>query len=119
MIIVGKQGCSRCKKLRTLYPKEQYIEIPNVHIGLGDTICAITCFFGITPCKGCMIRRHWCNKWIPYKWNLKKIAPEIAELKQRIIISNIKQYPVFMDNDLKNILPIESLPGYINDALNV
>ncbi len=118
MVIIGKQGCPRCSTLRTFYPKERYIEIPDVHIGLGDTICAITCFFGIKPCRGCMIRRHWCNKWFPYKRNIKKLTPEIIDLKQRIIISNVNQYPVIMDDKLENIIPIESLPGYINDILN-
>ena len=118
MIIVGKEGCPRCKTLRTFYPKVRYIEIPDIHIGLGDTICAITCFLGIQPCKSCMIRRHWCNKYFPYKWKIKKIDSKIIELKQKIIHSNIKQYPVLFDDNLEEMIPIETLPAYINDVFN-
>ncbi|MDD4109929.1 MAG: hypothetical protein PHS54_00085 [Clostridia bacterium] len=58
-----------------------------------------------------MIRRHWCNRYFPYKWNLKKIDPKIVEIKQKIIISNVKQYPVIMNDDLDAIIPIENLRG--------
>lgn len=114
MIIVGKQNCPRCKKLRALFPLIKYIEIPDFNIGLGDTICDITCFFGITPCKACMIRRHWCNKWFPYKWNLNKISPELVALKQRIILSDIKTYPIIMDDALEHVIPLEALDVHID-----
>jgi hypothetical protein len=65
-----------------------------------------------------MIRRHWCNKWIPYKWNRKKITPELVELKQRIILSNVKQYPIIVSDDLTTIIPIDELPGYIKELID-
>ncbi|MFA5754013.1 MAG: hypothetical protein WC905_01465 [Patescibacteria group bacterium] len=109
MVIIGKQGCPRCNVLRTAFPSIKYIEIPSMHIGLGDTIYAIAHMFGIHPCTNCKIRRHWCNKIFPYKWNQKNISPEIVNLKQKIIISKIDQYPIVMDDELETIIPIEML----------
>lgn len=109
MIIVGKQGCPKCKTLRTSFPNLKYIEIPDIQIGMGDTICAITCLFGIHPCAKCRVRQHWCNKLFPYKWNLKEISPEIINLKQRLLMLRIKEYPVVMDDTLKTIIPIDNM----------
>ena len=112
MIMIGKRNCPCCKKVRAFLPDIKYIEIPDVHIGLGDTISAITSFFGITPCRGCMIRRHWCNEWFPYKRNIKQIPPEIIQLKQKIILSTIKTYPIFMDDNMDHFIPLEYVKNH-------
>jgi hypothetical protein len=82
-----------------------------MHMGLGDTICEITCFFGIHPCAACRIRQQWCNKWFPYKWNLKKTSPDITALKNKILTLKVDQYPFIMDDDLETVLPLECLAG--------
>jgi len=117
VVIIGKEGCPRCKELRALYPSVPYIEIPDVHIGLGDTICAITCFFGITPCGACRIRQHWCNKLFPYWWNNRKITSNQKEIKQLLLRLKAKQYPVIVDTESDKLVPIEKLSNvveYIN-----
>lgn len=109
MIIIGKEGCPKCKSLRINFPDLKYIQIPKLHIGFGDTICAITCMLGIHPCGSCRIRQYKCNKWIPYKWNIKKLSPEIIALKQKILSSKVKEFPIIMDDKLEYVIPIENL----------
>ena len=116
MVIVGKQGCRQCKKLKASLSSIKYIEIPDVHIGLGDTICAITCFLRIVPCRSCKIRQHWCNKIFPYWWNKHKISSEHQQLKQKLLLLNVRQYPVIMDDALSNIIAIDELE-YINKEI--
>ena len=96
----------------------KYIEIPDTHIGLGDTICAITCFFGIQPCGKCISRRHWCNEWFPYKWNTKKLSPTLLKAKQMMLAEGIRQYPFIMNSDMTRIIPLEDLPRYSDSIFN-
>lgn len=109
MILVGKQNCSRCENLKASFPFVKYIEIPDVQIGVGDTICDIACFFGIIPCESCRIRQLWLNRIFPYWWNARKISSDIKKLKHHLLRLKIKQYPILMDDDLCFILPMSIL----------
>jgi hypothetical protein len=56
------------------------------HRGLGDTIAAITKWFGIEPCGGCQQRREMLNRWLPYRRpglvpaRVPPSAPQIVDL---------------------------------------
>lgn len=114
MVLIGKQGCPQCKLLRAYFPSFKYIELPDKHFGLGDTICSITCFFGITPCTQCQIRRNWCNIVFPYIWNIKKIPVTQQHIKSTMLLSDIKQFPFFMDDELTRVLKREELPACVS-----
>ena len=118
MTIIGKKGCPRCDKLKSHYVDLPYIEIPSLHIGLGDTICAMTCLLGIEPCKSCMVRRHWCNEWFPYKWSEASFPIILRKAKQMMIDNNIRLYPFVMDDELTRIIPLDCLPGYNDSIMN-
>lgn len=102
MFIILKQNCTICDDIKTRYSQIPNIVIPDTCIGLGDIICRITCFFGINPCKSCMVRRYYFNKWFPINKEKKIIGEFIFLLKQKIIKSNIKKYPLIWDTK-KNI----------------
>lgn len=104
MLLIGKEGCSRCKEVKAVFSTLPYIEIPDIPVGLGDTICSITCWLGIIPCKGCRIRQNWCNKWFPYKRNQQRIDPKILDIKHKLHALGIKQYPVIVNDDVSKIL---------------
>jgi hypothetical protein len=116
MILIGKQGCPRCKMLRVFFPTLEYIELPDKHFGLGDTICAFTSFFGITPCTKCQIRRNWFNKIIPYAWN-KRFPGYYSHIKSTMLLSDVKTFPFFMDDLLTRVLKKEELPACVSKLL--
>lgn len=106
MKLVGSEGCEICAAYKAKHPNLEYIEMPDIQIGLGDTIAAITSFFGITPCRACQLRRHWCNKWFPYK---RKIDPKLVELKQILIKLGAKEYPVLLNENMDALVPLSHL----------
>lgn len=97
--IIGIKGCPRCDELKQMYPNASYIELPNISLGLGDTISKITSIFGINPCNGCRIRQYKLNKLVPYKWRIKKLDPRIARLKINICLLNKKSYPIYLPSE--------------------
>lgn len=101
MKLIGKEGCPDCIIFKKQHPSLEYIEIPDLDLGFGDTICRITCFFGITPCASCRLRQSFLNKLIPYSWNIKKVKHGILELKNSLLKQGIKKYPVVLDDNGK------------------
>jgi len=104
-ILICKEGCDLCRKVRkSVYPNMEYIEIPKISIGLGDTIAKITSFFGITPCAGCRLRQIWCNKWFPYPWNRRKVPPGILAIKEKVYRLGVRRFPVVVDREYTKII---------------
>lgn len=103
MILIGKEGCPKCKDIKAAFPYLQYIEIPDIQTGLGDTICSVTCWLGIIPCRGCRLRQNWCNKVFPYFWNIKKMDPKYIEIKRKVYKLGVRQFPVIVDDEISKI----------------
>ncbi len=57
--------------------------------GFGDTIAAITKWFGIEPCGGCERRREILNQWLPYR--SRRLAPAVHTTSSRIILPTESQ----------------------------
>ena len=94
--IIGLQGCPRCSDLKLRYPGATYIELPNISLGLGDTISKLTRMFSVRPCHACRIRQHKFNKWIPYTWRINKLDRDIAIMKRNICLLDMKEYPILI-----------------------
>lgn len=110
MKLICIKDCIRCEifKQRNKNAVIEVIEIPNTSFGLGDTLYNIFKFFGIKSCRSCKIRQSILNKWFPYFWN-KKITKFDRLLKDKILKLGIEQYPVLMNNDLKETIPLRNI----------
>jgi hypothetical protein len=106
MKIIGLEGCPKCVILKQKYPDFEYIEIPRLSLGFGDTVAKLTCFFGIQTCKACRIRQYKFNKWIPYSWRSKQIDNKIINAKNFAYQMGIKEFPILVDEDLTKIIEL-------------
>lgn len=104
MIIIGLKNCPRCKLVKAIKPYHEYIEIPDISLGFGDTIAKFTKLFGFSPCEQCRLRQYKINNLIPYKWRLKRVAPKVIKAKQLAYKNGITMFPVFADDDLTEIV---------------
>ena len=104
MIIIGLQECPRCKSLKELHPDYEYIEIPLLALGLGDTINQITHLFGFETCRNCRLRQYKCNTWIPYTQRLGSINKRVLAAKNLAFKNGIVEFPVLANDDLTEIV---------------
>lgn len=104
MIIIGLEGCPRCKILRDRFPLLGYIQIPATSLGIGDTFAKFTKLCGINPCSKCRIRQGKWNKWFPYFWRIRRMDPLILRAKDRICKLGATQFPVVTDDHINKII---------------
>jgi len=104
MIIIGLEGCPRCKVLRDRYPYTTYIEIPSMSLGFGDTFAKLTKLCGINPCSKCRIRQGKWNKWLPYPWRTRRVNIKVLVAKDIICKLGATQYPVVTDDHMTRLI---------------
>ena len=104
MKIIGYKGCPKCEILRLIYPDLEYIEIPDISLGFGDSFAKFTKLFGFSPCKKCRIRQYKFNKWLPYWWRLKHVDEKIIKAKELAYLNGVKEFPILIDDYFTKIL---------------
>lgn len=104
MIIIGLEGCPRCKILKERFPDMAYIQIPSTSLGFGDTFAKLTKVCGINPCSKCRIRQGKWNKWLPYPWRIKKISTMVLIAKDVVCKLGATQFPVVTDDRMTRLI---------------
>lgn len=103
--IIGVDNCKRCQHLKDLLPSLKYTQLPDISLGLGDTIHRITLLFNIKKCSSCYTRHYWLNKLFPYFWrgdrHIRKVRSLLVKLK-------ITEYPAIISTDYQRVLDLKN-----------
>lgn len=110
-MIIGSTNCERCKVLQSQLPDAVCHLIPEVSLGLGDTVAKlIYAVSNIESCHGCKVRRSILNTVFPYWWR----APDrIRSLRNAVLLLGHEELPVLLDWTREKTYNIDDyVPGF-------
>jgi len=110
-VYLTREGCNRCECVKVhMYGSVGYslpssvvmIKVPR-WLGLGDWLAdMIHLFTRIKPCKGCIRRKHWCNRLWTWHKNIKQLLTD-EEWEQ-------VEYPAVLRIGLDRVLKVQREP---------